>query len=281
MFVKIIFMRKILLAFDGVQFSEAAFDFARQLNENTPVLLTGVFLPKVSYANLWSYADGVGAPMFVPPMEDSDDEKTELNIEKFELLCQKHKIEYRTRKDFTDLALPELKRESRFADLLIIGGEKFYENFGSGEPNNYLKEALHKVECSVIIVPENYTFPTINILAYDGTESAVFAIKQFAYLLPEFTTNPTLLTYANIDGTNTIPYEAYIQELAARHFTDLTISKLDIESKKYYATWLSDKKSAIIVAGSFGRSTLSQMFSKSFVADIINNHKVPVFIGHK
>ena len=96
MFVKIIFMRKILLAFDGVQFSEAAFDFARQLNEKNPVLLTGVFLPKVSYANLWSYADGVGAPMFVPPMEDSDEEKTELNIEKFEQLCQKHKIEYRT-----------------------------------------------------------------------------------------------------------------------------------------------------------------------------------------
>jgi hypothetical protein len=133
----------------------------------------------------------------------------------------------------------------------------------------------------VIVVPEKYTFPDVNILAYDGSESAVFAIKQFAYLLPELSENETMLTYANVEGEVNLPNEAYIEELVGRHFSDLTISKLDIDSKKYFSTWVADKKSAIVVAGAFSRSAFSQLLNKSFVRDIIKQHNVPVFIGHK
>ena len=201
-------MRKILLAFDGVHFSEGSFNFAKQLNEKNKILLTGVFLPQVSYANLWTYADGVGTPMFVPAIDDAETQLIEENIKKFENLCIRNDIEFRVRKDFTDLALPELKKESRFADLMIIGEEKFYENMGSGNPNNYLRETLHGIECSAILVPEKFDFPTLNVLTYDGTDASVFAIKQFVYLLPEFCANPTFLTYANIDGAGRIPNEA-------------------------------------------------------------------------
>ncbi len=274
-------MRKILLAFDGIHFSEGAFNFAKQLNEKNPILLTGVFLPQTSYANLWSYADGIGAPMFVPAINDEETDIIEENLKKFEELCIKNGIEFRIRKDFMDLALPELKKETRFADLLIIGEEKFYENMGSGNPNNYLKEALHSIECSVVLVPEKFDFPLVNILTYDGSESSVYAIKQFVYLLPEFKDNPTYLTYASNDGKTPLPEEAYIEELASRHFTDLTVSKLNIDTKKYFSTWVADKKSSILVAGSFGRTSFSQLFSKSFVLDIIKEHRMPIFIGHK
>jgi len=274
-------MRKIILAFDGIHYSESSFDFAKRLNEKNPILLTGVFLPQTSYANLWSYADGVGAPMFVPEIEDDDMDIIEKNIEKFETACVRHGIEFRTHKDFNDLALPELKKESRFADLMIVGSERFYENMGVGDPNNYLKEAIHNIECSVVVVPEKYSFPEVNVLAYDGSESSVFAIKQFSYLLPEFSENPTLLTFANMENETGLPNEEYIEELATRHFTDLTVSKLDIDSKKHFSTWVADKKTAIVVAGAFSRSAFSQVFKKSFVREIIKEHNVPVFIGHK
>ena len=66
-------MRKILLAFDGTNFSRGAFDFARRMNLHSPILLTGVFLPQVNYANLWSYAGTAAvAPMFIPMVEDED-----------------------------------------------------------------------------------------------------------------------------------------------------------------------------------------------------------------
>ena len=45
--VKLSKMKKILLAFEGSHFSEGAFEFARKLNELSPVQLTGVFLPQI------------------------------------------------------------------------------------------------------------------------------------------------------------------------------------------------------------------------------------------
>lgn len=274
-------MRKILLAFDGKNFSNGAFEFAKKLNEMNSILLTGIFLPQLNYSNLWSYADGVGGPMFVPVLDDSESEELERSMQRFEDLCLKNSIEYRVRKDFVDLALPELKKETRFADLLIIGGESFYENMGTGEPNNYLKEALHGVECSVVVVPEKFDFPTVNILTYDGSDSSVFAIKQFAYLFPEFIHNKTILLYANEKENESIPSEPYIEELASRHFGDLTVTQLNINPKKSFPSWISEKKNSIIISGSFGRSSISRLFKKSFISDVIKAHRLPIFITHR
>lgn len=281
MFVQNNNMRKILLAFDNSNFSDGAFEFAKKLNEKNPILLTGVFLPHLQYANLWSYADGFGGPMYAPVIDGDESEVLEKNIRRFEDLCLKNAIEYRVRKDFINLALPELKKETRFADMLIIGGESFYENMGLGEPNTYLKEALHGVECSVLVVPEKYEFPTANILSYDGSEASVFSIRQFAYLLPEFSQNRTLLVYATDKPHRGIPDEPYIEELVSRHFSNLTVTKLDFDPKKNFATWISEKHQTIMVAGSFGRSAVSQLFKKSFITDIIKEHHVPIFISHR
>lgn len=274
-------MKKILLPFDGIHFSESAFDFAKKLNEKNPVLLTGVFLPQISYANVWSYADGMGGPLFVPALEESDKEVIAKNIEKFEELCKRNQIEFRTRKDFTDLALPELKKESRYADLMIISGESFYKGMGSGDPNIYLRDALHDIECPAIVVPDKYVFPENIVLSFDGSESAVYAIKQFVYLLPEFTNCNTLLVYVSSEDEKEIPNEPYIEEYASRHFSDLTISKLELDPKKYFSTWIADKKSSILISGSFSRSAVSSLFKKSFALNVIKEHRIPVFVAHK
>ena len=49
-------MKKILLAFDGSNFSEGAFEFVRRLNDIQPLLVTGVFVPQVAYSNASSYS---------------------------------------------------------------------------------------------------------------------------------------------------------------------------------------------------------------------------------
>lgn len=279
-FYKNIGMKKILLAFDGIHFSDGAFDFARNMNMLNPVLLTGLFLPQVNYANLWSYAGSLGGPLLIPREEDEEDKVTK-NIEHFESLCRNNDIDFRVRRDFTDLALPELKKESRFADLLIIGSESFYENIQSGEPNDYLKDTLHGVECPVIVVPEQYEFPKRNLLSYDGSESSVYAIKQFIYLFPELMKNTTLLVFAKGRGDDDIPEEAFIKELVARHFSDLSVVKLDSGSREEYTSWLNEKKAAILISGAFGRSAISLLLKKSFIADVIKSHHMPVFIAHR
>jgi len=275
-------MRKILLAFDGSHYSKGAIEFAGRLNKKNPILLTGAFLPQVDYANLWSYSGGGTADkLFIPLVEDEDAESVQQNIKRFENYCIDNGIEYRVHKGFLDFALPELKKESRFADLLIISSGTFYEQAGVETPNEYLKEALHKVECPVLVVPENPVFPESNILSYDGSESSAYAIKQFAYLFPEFTENETVLVYAREKGDEELPDELNIQELVARHFPNLALFKLEANPKRYFSSWLLEKKGAILVSGAFGRSDLSRLFRKSFITDVIRDHRLPVFIAHK
>lgn len=273
-------MKKILIAFDGTQFSEGAYEFACRLNELQPVLLVGAFIPQVSYANLWSYAGAMAGPSFVPLLEAEDTEAVQRNIARFEALCQKDGIAYKVHKDFYDFALPELKRETRFADLLIISSEKFYENLAGEDPSEYMKDALHASECPVIVVPEHFDFPNRNILAYDGSDSSVFAIKQFAYLFPEMSDNETMLVYSK-DKETKLPYESFIEELAGQHFHDLRIMKLENQPRKEFQNWVCKNQNAILVSGSYGRSFFSQMMRKSFVSEIISVHKLPVFITHR
>jgi nucleotide-binding universal stress UspA family protein len=279
---KALFMKKIILAIDGTNFSDAAFEFARQLNEKAPILLAGIFVPQTDYANLWSYASAAATgPGYIPLIEEEENDQILKNIETFETQCQKNGIAYRVHKDFYDFVLPELKRESRFADLIILSGELFYHHVISANQFEYMRHVLHYAECPVLIVPENLRFPENNILAYDGGESSVYAIKQFSYLFPELSTNDTLLVYAEDDEEKDFPARDLITELATQHYKALTFYKAELNPGKYFGTWMANKKNAILVSGAFSRSVISQTFRKSFVFDVIMEHKVPVFIAHK
>ncbi len=275
-------MKKVLLAFDGSHFSEGALEFARQLNGLTPILLTGAFLPQIDYSGLWSHSGGgKSGSMFIPLVEDEDTAAVAANIKKFEDFCTQHKIEFRVHKDFFDMAVPGLKKETRFADLLVVSSETFYEQAGTAGPNDYLKELLRGVECPVLLVPETYAFPRYNILAYDGSSDSVFAIKQFAYLFPELAARETLLVHCRDKEDEPTPDEPNIRELAARHFPKLDLQNVEGASAKEFREWMQDKPASVVVTGAFGRSGLSRIFHKSFAADIIRDHRVPVFIAHR
>ena len=269
-------MKKVILVFEGTSFSEGAFNFARNLNALKRILLTGVFLPQAQLADLWSYADGISGP-FIPTLESNEAILVQKNIERFEGLCTANNIQFAVHRDFFDFALTDLKKESRFADLLILGSEVFYAH---SDATRYLHDALNDIACPVLLVPEQSELPESIILAYDGSNNSIFAIKQFAYLLPELNNKRTLLVYANNDTDKDLPDKQLIEELALRHFADLTLYKLNLNPKKYFGDWLLERKSAMLVCGSHGRSGLSKLFKRSFIKDIINNHKIPVFIAH-
>jgi hypothetical protein len=275
-------MKKILLPFDGSHFSHGAFEFIKSLNVLAPVMVTGIFIPQFDYANLWSYAvTGNSKPVVADfPLDDDEGELVKENMEHFEEECVKNDILFRVHDDVFNSILPELKKESRFSDVVVIGGEMFYKGVIDKHKFDHLRDALHAMECPAVVVPEHYNFPKANILAYDGSEASVFAIKQFAYIFPELAQNETLLVYADNDNDKEIPSRQLIVELAAQHYENLTLYKLDVDPGKYFDTWISERKSSILISGSFSRSAFSQVFKKSFVSDIIKEHKLPVFIAH-
>ena len=104
--------------------------------------------------------------------------------------------------------------------------------------------------------------------------------RQFTYLFPQFYQWETrLITLEEEDEP--IPHQELIQELAAKHFSNLTIEALTTANEKNFATWASEQTDHIMVSGAFGRSELSTLFHKSFLNNIIEEHRMPVFIAHR
>jgi nucleotide-binding universal stress UspA family protein len=273
-------MKKILVAFDGTHASAGALEFARRMNETEPILLIGVFIPQVDFSSGVLYAP-MGNAGFIPFEERYDPVSAAAEISEFEEACIRHQIEFRVHNDHSDQAIQELKKETRFADLLILGSEKFYSNLGTDFPNEYLKLILHDAECPVLLVPEKYNFPENNILSYDGSDDAVFAIKSFSCLFPQLCGNKTTLVYATKHQQAALPDEEYIKELAARHFSDLTLQVLDVDPKRYFETFIADFKNPILISGAFARNTISLIFKNSFITGAFNDHRIPVFIAHR
>ncbi len=272
-------MKKIIIPFDGGNFSKGAFSFACNINNKTPILLTGIFLAEINYEPLFFFPSAFAAPAYIPAKESIHEDILEDAIKNFTRLCDENNIKYKVHKDFYESALPRLSKETRFADLMIIGSEIFYTN-NENESLEYLLNALHTTECPVIISPEEFNFPSHIILAYDGSESSVYAIKQFVNLFPELCSLETTLVYAG-DEKHNIPDQELVEEFAASHFENFSVNKIPVTDKNIFNEWLAQQSNPLLVSGSFSRSELSQLFKRSFVIKIIKDHKTPVFIAHR
>jgi len=270
-------MKKLLLIFNGDTFSESTFDFINKQYPLKSSLLTAVFMSPVDYSIVWGYPLPLGG---YTDTEIVNADKIAENIVRFETLCRENEIEYKVHKESDDSNADIIEKETRFADLLIISGSLFYNDADSEEPGYYMRHALHDAECAIIVFPDHYEYPVNNILTYDGSADSVYAIKQFAYLFPEWCNRKTYLVYANAKSKD-IPDKELIEELARRHFPYLSMDKLEFDPVKYFNTWVTDKESAIIVTGAYERSYFSELVKKSFIDETIRDHRVPVFIAHK
>ncbi len=274
-------MKKLIIALDGQHFPQGAFEFVKSLHTKTKVLLAGVFLSPVDYSKLLAYTAVEGITMMPEWTTKTDDDVlVSKNISLFTDACTEAGIEFRIHKDTDLMALSSLIEETRFADALLVSSDLFYSNVSNNQPNIYLEEVLKKAECPVMLVPESYTEPVRVILAYDGNESSVFAIKQFAYVFEELAKKETILLSV-LNHEDDLPDYNLISELLSRHYPDLKIQTLHLKHRKDFVTWMEDKPDSFIVMGAFSRSMFSHFFKKSFATDVIHDIKMPLFISHK
>ena len=274
-------MKKVIISLDGQHFPKGAFEFIKSINFENKILLAGVFLSPVDYSKLLAYT-GMEGMVIMPEwlIKNEEDVLVNKNISLFKEACIAEGIEFRIHKDTDLMAISSLIEETRFADVLLISSDLFYANVSKQQPNFYLEEVLKRAECPVMLIPENYDEPGQVVLAYDGNESSVFAIKQFAYLFPELAKKETVLL-SIIQHEDEMPEYSLVTELVSSHYPNLNVQSLHLKQKKDFATWLSDKPNSVVVMGAFARSALSQLFKKSFATDVIHDIKMPLFISHK
>ena len=272
-------MKKILLLCDGDNFPSGATRFIRQMRDNEPLYVKGLFMNPIDVMDMMP----VGfMPVSGPYERFKQEEKQrvrksqDLFTEAFENAGIKHEIHPHTGDWSRELFI----RESRFADLVVISEELFCANSIEIQPNFYMIEALRASETPVVVVPENFKRIDHLAFAYDGGKESMFAIKQFTYLFPNLTDLPSEFVHIKNEAADDIPERSLLGEYTFSHFESQNTSKLHFDPKKYLTAWLGTKKNVFLVSGSFSRSSVSNVFKKSFADHVIAEHTCPIFIAH-
>lgn len=272
-------MKKIVVPFEGSAYHGELLDFAKALSRRSKIYLTAAFVPMIDYAQLWPPAAAAEAHAFLP-LTDEFEKIARSHARLVEQFCETNSIGCRVHLDTNDFAMAAIRKETRFADLLLLSSRHFFDNITIRQPNAYMQKALHDTECPVLLLPEDPALPDSIVLAYDGTPGSVKAIRQFSQLFPEFTNIPTTLVYLDEKEKGSIPDNDLIRELGNVHFRNFRMLHLAMRTDEFYDSWISMKPNPWLVAGAFGRSEWSRLISHSFVHRLIKEHKVPLFLAH-
>lgn len=272
-------MKKIVLPVEAANYPADCLNLVRQLNRCNPVMLTVAIVPDLDYASLWTVPGGFPTASYLAEVSSEEIEAIDKNDRRIEEFCKEEKIRHIIRKDQFDFALQEICKESRFADLVLISSQHFFENISAAQPNAYMKEMLQHAECPALLVPHGARPPEEVVLAYDGSPSSMFAIREFAHLFPEWCGVPVTVVRLS-DKDDPIPDADFLREWLAQHFFNVKLLKLPLEKSEFLGNWMWSKKNPWLVAGSFGRSGWSQVFAKSFITETIRRPSYPVFLAH-
>ncbi len=272
-------MKKILFVCDGDNFPEGAFRFIKEIRESETLLVKGLFFTNVDTEQMIPIGF---IPISEPYVKLKEQERVLVrkSQSKFSRECAEHGIKFQIHPHDSSWDRDLFIRESRFADLVVISEELFCHTFLDIQPNYFMVEALRVSECPVVVIPENFHTIDRLAIAYDGGKEGMFALKQFAYLFPDYTNLPAEFVHVKDEKSDDIPDQELLQEYTSSHFETLFASKLHFDPKKYFTAWLENKKNVFLVAGAYSRSSLSNTLRQSFADRVIAKHACPVFIAH-
>jgi len=271
-------MKKVLVAIDAKQVNTNVFDFACFIAKLTHSKLTGVFLETHSETPVLATES-----LHIPHDEFIEagprDGVREDDIRLFKTICENRGTNCSVHLD-QGVPVADIIKESRFADLLIVDPEMSFKEKREAVPTGFIKEVLAKSECPVVIAPFSFAGIDEILFAYDGSPSAVFAIKQFIYLFPELADKKiTVLQVTEKDDEPIIEKEK-IGELLQLQYSAIGFQQLYGNAANELYRYLLGKKNVFVVMGAFGRSMHSGFFKHSTAELVVKTINLPVFIAH-
>jgi len=276
-------MQKIVLAIDALNINTKALDFACFLANLTHSGLTGIFLENtLSEAPVKEICHTSNA--MIKTGDISRDELKsvccEQNLNAVKEACEKRNVGYTIRR-CRGIPSREVIKKSRFADLMIVDSETSFLPRYEGAPTKFVKDILESAECPVIIVPDNFEKIDKIIFTYDGSKSAVFAIKQFTYTLPQFCNKPAKVIEINEQPHDDSIKEKYeLKEWLKAHYSNSEFSVLHGTSKYELVDYFLKTENAFIVMGAYSRNLFSSLFKSSHADLVIKTSNAPIFIAH-
>lgn len=277
-------MKKILFITNACSLDCDALDVACYIATNAKASLKGLFFEDADAARDAALSgldpnpcgDILGEPDTIG--FETTTETQALNIQRFRKLCEKRHISCTVRCLGKD-NIAEALIESRFADLIVAGERTAASDEQVHFPATLLKTFLQKAECPVIVASERMTYIEEVVFAYDGSASAVFAIRQFAYLLPFFDSKRIIVV--QVGDMPAVSYKQQISELLKGYYSQIGYEVVHGEDPAFELfNFLKRRDHCFIVMGAYGRAYLSQLFKDSTAAPLIQLLRQPVFITH-
>lgn len=267
-------MEKILLVMCGTAPTKNALDFACYLSDMTRSRLTGFFFETAVYAMEpeWEEAGSRGKGMTQHVME------VKSHIQGFEQVCENRGIPASVRY-LEDNIAESIIEESRFADLIIADATVSIHSKTQEGPSPLLQRLLVAAQCPVIIAPSSPTPIHEVVYCYDGSASAVFAMKQLTYLLPELGEARATVIQIN-DEDIPAGERKQLSNWLSRHFETSDIVNLKGKSEQVLFDFLLKKQHALVVMGAYGRNMVSRLFRHSHADLLIRTLAYPLFITH-
>lgn len=278
-------MEKILLAINGAEINMNALDFACYIANLTRSNVTGIFLldqkekevPVLKNVMSMPYAETVVAADI--PANQTRTTQCENTIMLFEEGCKKRGVNYTVHID-KGMAVKELIRETRFADLLVVDAEMSMQQKPEGAPSSFIKEILTSSECPVAISPLSFDGIDEILFAYDGSASSVFAIRQFTAFFPELTDKKLTVLQVHEEENAPVTDREKIGELLRMHYSSIGFQVLYGKADDELFAHLLGKKNIFVVMGAFSRGMLSTFFHRSTADLVLKVINLPLFIAH-
>lgn len=278
-------MKKFIVAFDGLRFSESAMSYAIFLAKHCKAHLVGAFLEdfmrhNYGLAEIKKY-EGANLDQYIEDMNQKDQDDRNESIAVFELACQDSGLNYSVHRD-RNVALNEVLHESVYADLLIINAAETLSRYEEAAPSRFMRELLNDVQCPVVLVPASYEPIDKVVMLYDGEPSSVHAVRTFSYLFESIKHFDTeIVTVKRPEESLHVPDNKLIKEFVKRHYPKAEYIVLKGVAEDEITNYLHrGKENAMVVLGAYRRSKFSRLFRPSMADYLLMHLKLPLFIAH-
>ncbi|WP_126246728.1 universal stress protein [Chitinophaga rhizosphaerae] len=271
-------MKKIIVALDGLKLSESSMQTAIAVTAREKAHLVGVFLDDFTH-NSFSIASAMETDDLEARIA-KDKQIRDNAVKEFETACQAGGINFTVRRD-KSFALPDLLRESIYADLLIVGADETFTRFSEAAPTRFVRDLLSEVQCPVLIAPLKWQPVEKTVMLYDGAPSSVFAIKMFSAILPETNKLPATVITVRGDDNHHVPENHLMKEFMKRHNPNAAYEVLQGDAENAILDHLlkADSKT-LVVLGAYQRSTVSRWFKASMADLLMKAVPCALFIAH-
>jgi len=278
-------MKKMIAAFDGLNYSESTQQYAIDMARKSNAHLVGVFLDDITYHSykMWQVVGNGGVNEEKWGMLEGHDKETRLEATaRFDQACRQAGLEFSIHHD-RNVAIHELLHESIYADLVIISKKECFSNYEGKMPSFFLRDLLSDIQCPVLLVPEKYHKIEKMILLYDGSPASVFAVRSFSYLFPEFATLPAEVVSVNkVSNGLHVPDNRLMKEFMKWHYRQATYNVLRGDAEEEILTELRHQPlHSMLVLGAYQRSRVSRWFHASMADVLMEKTELPLFVAHK